>query len=448
MKRFPHPLALLAGCVVLAAALSHIVPAGRYERRDDPATGRSVVVPGTYHRVAPTPVGPFAAVVAIPKGMASAGEVIFLVLLVGGAFVVVERTGALGTATRWLAARLEQRATLVIPAVAAFFAAGGVLENMGEEIIALVPVLLVLNRRLGFDAVTAVAMSIGAAAVGAAFSPINPFQVGIAQKLAQLPLLSAWGYRTVALGLALGLWVAWTMRYAARTREAPALEPAGAGEAAGQSATRHGAVLSLVLAAFVVFVVGILRWGWDFDHISAMFFVMGVLAGIVGGLGVSGTAAAFAEGFGAMAYAAALIGFARAIFVVLDQGGIIDTLVHGLFAPIAGLPTALGALAMMAAQALIHVPVPSVSGQAVLTMPVLVPLGDLMGLQRQAVVLAYQYGAGLSDLLTPTNGALMAVLAAAGVSYDRWMRFAVPRAAALFALGGGTLVLAVALGVH
>ncbi len=445
MKRFPHPLALLAGCVILAAALSHVVPAGRYERRDDPATGRTVVVPGTYRHVAPTPVGPFDAMVAIPRGMADAGDVIFLVLLVGGAFVVVDRTGALGAGMRWLASRLERRATLVIPAVGLFFAAGGVLENMGEEIIALVPVLLVLSRRMGFDALTAVAMSIGTAAVGAAFSPINPFQVGIAQKLAQLPLLSAWGFRTAALAVALGLWIGWTMRYAARTAQPPA--PADASDTGG-AAGRHGVVLLLVLAAFVVFVVGILRWGWDFDHISAMFFVMGVLAGLVGGLGVQGTAEAFARGFGEMAYAAALIGFARAIFVVLDQGAIIDTLVDGLFTPIAGLPTALGALAMMGAQALVHVPVPSVSGQAVLTMPVLVPLGDLMGLERQAVVLAYQYGAGLSDLLTPTNGALMAVLAAAGVGYDRWMRFAVPRVAALFVLGALSLVLAVVMEVR
>ena len=177
---FPHPLTLLTCCVLLAAVLTHVLPAGRYDRRDDPATGRTVVVAGTYHAVPAAPVSAFETLVAIPKGLVDAASVVFLVFLVGGAFTVVDQTGALRQAVGALARRLDGHELLVIPVVSLFFAAGGALENMQEEIIALVPVLLLLCRRMGFSSLTAVAVSLGSAGVGAAFSPIDPFQVGIA----------------------------------------------------------------------------------------------------------------------------------------------------------------------------------------------------------------------------------------------------------------------------
>ena len=174
---------------------------------------------------------------------------------------------------------------------------------------------------------------------------------------------------------------------------------------------------------------------------------MGVIVGIVGGLGVTGTAEAFVEGFQSMAYAALLIGFARSISAVMEQGLIIDTVVNGLASALAGMPTALAALGMMGAQAAIHVPVPSVSGQAVLTLPVFAPVADLLHLSRQVAVLAYQYGAGMCELMTPTNGALMAVLAAAGVRYDEWIRGAGLMLALVTALGAAAVVVAVATSV-
>jgi uncharacterized ion transporter superfamily protein YfcC len=174
---------------------------------------------------------------------------------------------------------------------------------------------------------------------------------------------------------------------------------------------------------------------------------MGVVAGLIGGLRLGGTAEAFAEGFRSMAYAALLIGFARGIYVVLDQGQIIDTIVQGIFAPLARLPLALSALGMLVMQTLVHFPVPSTSGQAVLTMPVLVPLSDLLGLSREVTVLAYQYGAGLCELLAPTNGALMAMLAATGVRFEEWWGFVARLWGVLLLLGGGAILLAIAIGV-
>ncbi len=440
VPRFPHPLTLLVSCVLIAAALTWALPAGEYQRREDPATGRSVVVPGTYAAVDATPVGPFQALVGIPKGMIEAASVIFYVFLVGGGFAVVERTGALTRLVNSLVAALSGRGLLVIPVAGLAFATGGVLVQMQEELIAFVPVLLLLTSRLGFTPLTAVAMSLGASAVGASFSFINPFQVGIAQKVAELDLLSGWQFRVAFMIPALAIWIAGTMLHARRTR-VPA-GPPDRSEAIGPAAGwRHAAVLLTVVASFVAFVIGVLEYHWDFDQLSAVFFLMGVVTGLLGGLRLSGTAEAFAEGFRTMAYAALLIGFARGIYVVLEEGRVVDTIVHGLFTPIADLPVTLSALVMMAAQTLIHVPVPSTSGQAVLTLPLLVPLSDLIGLPRQVTVLAYQYGAGLCELITPTNGALMAMLAASGVRYEEWLRFA----GALF---GVLLVLAaVAIGV-
>ncbi len=448
--KFPHPLTLLCGCVLLAAVASHVLPSGEFDRRDDPVTGRRVVVAGTYHAVAPRPVGGFQALVAIPRGMADAAPVIFFVFLIGGAFTVVDETGALRQGVDWLVGRFGHSEALVIPIASLAFALGGVLDNMKEEIIALVPVMLLLSRRLGYRPTVAVAMSLGAAAVGAAFSPINPFQVGIAQQLAQLPLLSGSWFRIAFLVGALAFWIWGTIHYAVRTRSDPAL-PQAAGDrsaAIGTLERRRGIVLALVLVTFGALVFGVLRAGWGFNEMAALFFMMGVVAGLVGGLGIGGTAEAFVAGFRAMAYAALLIGFARAIFVTLEQGRIVDTIVHGLFAPLANLPLTLAALGMMLVHALVHVPVPSPSGHAVLTLPILVPLADLLGLSRQVTVLAYQYGGGLCELFTPTNGALMAILAAAQVRYEEWLRFAAPLLLGLLALGAAAIGVGVAIGLQ
>jgi len=444
---FPHPLVLLCGGVLVAAAASYVLPAGQFDRRHDAATGHDVVIAGTYHAVPPRPVTAFGALVAIPRGMADAAAVIFFVFLIGAAFTVVDETGALRQGVGWLVRRFGRAEGVVIPAVSLAFALGGVLDNMKEEIIALVPVVLLLARRLGLQPVVAVAMSLGAAAVGAGFSPVNPFQVGIAQQLAQLPLFSGWLFRTAVLAVALAIWIWGTVRYARRTRAAPA--DAGTVVGGGTLNRRGGTVLALVLATFGVLVVGVLRYGWGFNEMAALFFALGVVAGLAGGLGLGGTATAFVAGFRAMAYAALLIGFARAIFVTLEQGRIVDTIVAGLFTPVAQLPLALAAVAMMMAHTLVHVPVPSPSGHAVLTLPILVPLADLLGLSRQVTVLAYQYGGGLCELLTPTNGALMAILAAAGgVRYEDWLRFALPRVAVLLTLGATAVGLGVAVGLQ
>ncbi len=449
--RVPHPLVLLTAGVILAAAASYVLPAGEYERRDDEATGRVVVVAGTYEEVEPNPVNLFEAMVALPRGMIDAADIIFLVFLIGGAFTVVDATGALRRGVTSLTRALQGRDLLIIPVVAVPFAIGGVVQNLQEEIIPLIPVLLILTRRLGFNAMVAVAMSAGAAFVGSAFSPINPFQVAIAQQLAELPLASGALFRIVFLLIALAFWIAMTMRYAHRTRDrGQAADRAAAGGEDGGEGVRVSdwGIFALVGAAFGLAVIGMLLWGWGFNELSAAFFIMGVIVGLLAGLGVADTTEAYLRGFREMTFAALLIGFARAIYVVLQDGRVVDTIVHGLFTPLEGLPVLASAFGMVAAQAAIHVPVPSVSGQAVLTMPVLVPLSDLLGMSRQVTVLAYQYGAGLCELLTPTNGALMAILASAKIRYEDWIRYTFPLYLGLVAIGMVAIWVALGIGLQ
>jgi uncharacterized ion transporter superfamily protein YfcC len=447
--RLPHPLVLLGGAVVVAAALTWILPAGQYDRRDDAATGRRVVVAGTYRPAAPAHVGPFAAAVAIPRGFIAAADVIGVVVFVGGAWVVVDRLGTLPAVVGMLVGRFAGQGLWVIPLVSLFFGSMGALENMQEEIIPLVPVLMKLGVGIGVDSVSVVAMSAGAAMVGSAFGPTNPFQAGIALKLAQLPPLGRGGLRLAMFVVGLGLWIGLTMRHAARTRAAvdkdarvaPAAE--GPGPAAPAFDRRHSLILAIVLAPMAVYVYGALRFDWGFNELSGAFLIGGIVAGLVGRMSLAETVAVYLEGMQSMLPAALMVGVARSISIVLEDGRVVDTILNSLVTPLGHMPAISAALLMIPFHALVHVAVPSASGHAVLTMPLFVPVADLLGFSREVTVLAYQTGAGLTELVTPTNGALMAVLLAAGVPLHRWLRFASWGIAALVLVG--VLAIAAAL---
>jgi uncharacterized ion transporter superfamily protein YfcC len=444
VPKLPHPVILLLAGVAVAAALTWIVPAGTFDRRDDPTTGRRLVVAGTYHPVPRAPVGPFAAAVSVPRGFVAAAEVIAVVLFVGGAWVVVDRLGTLPALVDVIVARFGSHGMWAIPIVCVFFASMGALENMQEEIIPLVPVLLVLGAGLGVDAIVVVAMSAGAAMIGSAFGPTNPFQAGIALKLAELPPIAGGGLRFSMFIVALAAWIAWTVRHATRHRGAP--RTASERRAAAGLPAKHVVILAIALAPMAAYVYGALRLDWGFNELSGAFIVGGLAAGLVGGMGLTGTIATYLEGAASIVPSAIIIGVARSISLVLEDGRVVDTILNGLAAPLAGLPPIVAALLQIPVQGVIHLAVPSVSGQAVLTMPLFVPLADLLGVSRQVPVLAYQTGAGLAELVWPTNGALMAVLLAAGVPYQQWIRFAI--GGVLLALVVGVVAIGAVMWLH
>ena len=444
--RLPHPLILLLYGVAISAVLTWILPAGEYQRRADAATGRQVVIAGTYAATARAPVGPFAAILSVPRGIVAGADVMLTVLFVGGAFALLDATGALSRLVAGLVggtqSRRRQRATVVI-GVSLAFATLGALENMQEEIIALVPVLVLLSRGLGFGAITAVAMSAGAACVGAAFGPTNPFQTGIALRFAELPARTMPAVRFGLLFAAVSAWIAWTLWNTSRDDRADA-GAASAIDAETRAApavstitptTRDVQLLLLCVLPFVPYVYGVMRLDWGFNELSAIFLLVGLCIGVLSGMSLSEGAAAFLKASEGLLAAGLYVGVARAMSVVLTDGHVMDTIVYGLAAPLQGLSGATVALSMIPMQALLHFPVPSVSGQAVLTMPLMAPLADLSHVSRDAAVIAYQTGAGLMDMITPTNGALLAILASARVPYARWLRFVIPGALLVSVVG-------------
>jgi uncharacterized ion transporter superfamily protein YfcC len=442
--KLPHPVVLLLGAIALAALCTWIIPAGEYQRVLNEATGRTVVVPGTYREVLASPVGWFDLFVAVPRGIAEGADVIATILFVGAAFVLAERIGTLGRLLTALARRLGSRGLLALPILGLLYGAMGGLENMQEEIIAMVPVLLLLGRRIGVDGLTMVAASAGAAVVGSAFGPANPYQAGIAMKIAELPPLEGGGLRIAMWAVAMALWIAWIMRYARRNRvpvEAPAID--GPDAITG----RDLLTLACTVGPILVYVVGALAWAWEFDHLSAAAIVGMIGVGVVQRLGATKLAAEVLHGMQVMLPAAMMVALARSIALVLADGRVIDTILHAAAMPLAQVGPLASGLLMVPVQALIHIPVSSVSGQAALTMPIMAPLADLVGLSRQVAVLAYQTGAGLMDLLTPTNGALLAVLLAADVPFQKWIRFAVGGWLLATAVGIAGILVAVATGL-
>lgn len=434
--RAPHPFVLLLGGVGVAAALTWLLPAGAYERTIDAASGASRVVPGTYAPTSATPVGIFAALVAVPRGFVAGADVILTILITGGAFGLLDASGALA---RLLGALVDRtrRPALVVLALGVAFAAFGAAEQMHEEFVALVPVLVILSRNLGYGSVTALAMSMGAAMVGAAFGPTNPFGTGAALKAAELPAMSAAGTRVAVLLVALAVWLAYTLWRA----PADDVRPDVTAPSSDAPTWRDVAALLALVVPILIYVVGVLRWDWGINELSALVLVGAFVVGALQRHTLRETATKFLVATEGMVAAALLVGVARGIGLVLTDGHIIDTIIAGIVAPLQHVPAAGAAVAMIPAHALIHMGVSSTSGQAMLTMPIFAPLGDLLGISRDAVVLAFSAGGVFTDAVNPTNGALFAMLLNARLSYGRWLRFALPGMLLVWAVAAVGIIL-------
>jgi uncharacterized ion transporter superfamily protein YfcC len=432
----------MIGFILFSAVLTYIVPQGEYERIINPDTNQTKVIPGSYEQIEAPPVSAFDILLSIPEGFIARADLIALILLIGASFFVIEKTGALKDGIEYLTMLLNGREEIALIVVSLAFLTGGALSGLQEEIIAMTPVLLYLSSRMGYNSFVAVAISYGSAILGAAFSPINPFAVVIAQKETNLEFLSGSGFRLVVMAVAFCVWMFMVIRYANKNKVVKEDEHLFVKKNLNP---RSMLILGLVALAFVILIVGILKYNWGFNEMSAEFFVIGILVGLIGKLGLNGTSEAYIEGFQAMIFASMIVGLSSSISILLERGMIIDTLIYGLFTPMQYLPTSLSAISMMVSQSLLHLVVPSYSGQAVLTMPILAPLSDLIGLSRQVCVLAYQYGAVMTDLIIPTNGGLMAVLAIAGISFDKWFKFAIKLVLVIMALSAIAIVVAISI---
>jgi len=450
--RSMDPLLLLSSIILFAAALTWIIPAGQYERLSDSHSGAITVVPGSYKYVPSHPVGLGGLLLAIPTGLIRAASIIFYVLICGAALTVVERTGSIGVTLDVVPRYLARRQLLVLPVVSLLFLFGGAAYSMSEEIIAFVPLLCVLMHRLQLPNTMAVAVSFGSATVAAAFSPFNTYLLGVSQPLLGLPLFSGFAFRCVVCIIAISTWLAYLLVQATRMRTQldsfaeARTEIKIEGDAQALSA-RHYLVLIILNGGLVLMIVGATRWSWDLNEFSALFIAIGVLAGIAGGLKLRGTSEAFAEGLRRVALAAFLVGFARAVSVILEQGKILDTITELLFRPLRHVAGTGTAVLMLISESLLNFPMPSDSGKAMLALPILGPLSDLLHISRQVVALSFQYCTVMS-LINPAYGAFLAMLTLARVPFKEWMRFVLPASLILFGISAGAIVVAVRIGLR
>lgn len=444
MKSFPNALTIIVAFILAAGAFTYIIPKGQYQREVDPDTKREVVVAGSYKNIDVKNLSPFDIIVCIPRGIVNGAEVVVLIFLVGGCLFIVEKTGALKEGIVYFTSRVKGKEEFALVMMGFMFAVGGATEGLEEEIIPLIPVLLLFTRNLGYSPMVTVGISYGTAVMGASFSPINPFGAVIAQKVAEVTFLSNGLFRMVVFIIAFIVWMALIIRYANKNRIEKQVEAVPGFTTISKA---HSIILILVMFAFALLIFGMLSLGWSFNEISAEFFVVGIIIGLLGGLGLNGTFLTYIEGLKQMTFAAMIGGLAYAIPLVLKEGLIIDSIIYGLFTPLQYVPPVFSAVGMMISQGMLHIIIPSYSGQAVLTMPVLAPLSDLIGLSRDVCVMAFQYGAVLTNMIAPTNGALMAIITIAGISYDDWFKFALKKLIIIFMLCALALFIAILIGI-
>ncbi len=451
-RRGIDPLLLLGTIILMAVALTWLIPAGQYLRSPDAQSGRMQVVPGSYKRVPSHPVGVGGLLLAIPQGLIEAAPIVFFVLLGGAALTVVEITGAIGAILDFLSKYFVRRPLLILPLVSLLFLFGGASYAMGEEIVAFIPLLCALMRRLRMPNTIAIAVSIGSASVASAYSPFNTYILGIAHPIVGLPLFSGFAFRTVVFAFAISIWLSYLMWQAQRMsithRFEAHIQEIVDSKTSSKTSARHYLVLVILNGGLGMMVIGAMIWSWDLIQFCAVLIAIALLAGLAGGLKLRGTSEAFAEGLRRVALAAVLVGVSRAVAVILKQGMILDTITESLFQPLNHVPRAAGGVMMLVSQSLLSFPIPSASGKAMLSLPILAPLGDLLHIPRQVVVLSYQYGILVGDLMTPTYGALLAMLTIARVPFSNWLRFMLPIYAVLFTVSAIAIVIAVRIGLQ
>ena len=428
----PHTYALLLFLMVVASLLTYLIPAWEYAR--EKKDGQTLVISGSYQEVSQHGVSFFDIFRAIPEGLLSGGEIVFYIFLVGGAFGIVHKTGAFENGVNKAMSTLGSYKVLMIPLTMTIFSILGFSIGLAEETIIFVPIGIIIARTLGYDALTGAAMVILGAASGFIGGMLNPFTVGVAQSVAELPLFSGWGLRSIIYIFILLAAITTVMIYARKVKQDMSksivyeLE-----QAEGQSAAtmdtprftkRQKVGLLLIVAAIILNVFGIFNYGWSFNEMSANFLLAGLLAGVIGGLGINGTFEAMIEGMKDILFGAMIVGFAKGIIVILEDGQVIDTIVHGMTTLLTDVPSSAVIIAMFILQFFLNFFIPSGSGQALTTMPLMVPISDLLHINRQITVLAFQYGDSISNVLFPTSAILMGALAVGKISYTQWLKFA------------------------
>ena len=430
---FPNTYVIIILMMIVAVLLTWIIPSGEFERVKDEVSKQSIIIPGTFKYIENNPISLFKIPVYIMKGLAKASDIVFLVIIVGGAFNIIIETGMFQSFAGRLTKVFSNKEVLIIPAFSTIFALA--CTTMGvNTFIGFAPIAVIIARSIGYDAIVGVSMVALGGAIGFSTGTFNPFTTGVAQSLAGLPIFSGLGYRFVCLVVFLIVTNIYIIWYAKKIKANPESSVVYEMEQENKKIEvsekqhdkiegRHYLVLLIVIACFVLLVYGSQNWKWKLQENAAMFIWMGVLSGFAYGFGPSKIAEEFTKGTKKLVYGALMIGMANGISLILTDGKILDTTVQYLGGLLVTLPSYLQAAGMFLMQLLINGLITSGSGQAAATMPIMLPVADIIGITKQTAVLAFNFGDGLSNYILPTSSALMGFITMVGISYSNWMKF-------------------------
>lgn len=468
--KIPHVFPLLMGVILFCSALTYVLPSGSYEREERTVgeLTRTMVIPGTFEELPKhyslkglligtdvegkaTPVSVLEFLSAIPRGLESTADIIFFIFVIGGVFGILQATGMITAVIHALVSRFSSSGPLLTIILMTVIAIGGSTLGMGEEFIPLVPVFLYVSKELGYDRIYGLALMMIAADVGFAAATTNPFTVQIAQGIAEVPLGSDIGFRILFFIASLVVALVYILRYGAKIKKDPSRSimagddfNLGTFEIETPRLTRnHIAIVIASAIIFVAIIYAVQTMGWWLAEMSGGFILMGIAAAILAKLSVADATKAFVKGAEEMVVAALVVGFAKGIQVVLEDGLIMDTLIYSAANVLQDFHNVFAAEGMLVFQSMLNFFIPSGSGQAATTMPLMAPLADVLGLSRETAVFAFTCGDGFSNTIIPTSGVLMAMLALAKIPYEKWLKFMFPLFLQLMAVAAIFLAISV-----
>ena len=430
-KRVPSSYVLLFYIIIVLSIATYFIPAGTYERMIDASTGVNYVVPNTYTVVEKTPVTIFEFFKAIPQGLFESSDIIIFVLIMGGCFGVIQATGLTDAFLGSMIQKHEKyEKTLVIAIMTIFSLAGGMLGT-AEEALPFYPIIISLALSMGYDKITGVAILLLGTGSGFAAGFLNPFTTGIAQNLSELPMYSGIVLRMVAHAIFLSTAIIYVLRYIKKIKKEKKQDFETEEDYADVNMPTHlnarqKRVVAVVILAFGILLAGVLKYNFQILDIVTVFFGMAVISGLIGGLKPGRISSEFVKGASNLAYGALIIGFAKGITVVMNHGQIIDTIINFLSRQIEGFNLIESVIGIFVIQTIISVFISSGSGQAAATIPIMKTVADKAGVTRQSGVLAFQFGDGITNLIAPTSGYVIAALALADIEWRDWARWFSP----------------------
>ena len=431
--KMPGAVVVLVILLVIMSLLTYVIPAGEYDRVEV-SEGREMVDPNSFHNIESSPTTLLQFLTSIPRGFVESAAVIAFTLIIAGAFEVIKNAGLLNVMVSKLSSKFSKNGIVIIPVLMVVFSLIAAFVGTPELSMIYVPIILPLLVSLGFDAMTSVAIPLVGTVIGFTAAFTNPFTVGIAHQISGLPMFSGMWYRIIVyiILVPIGSW--YIMRYAKSIQKDPEIsmkEARESGVLQGGSQvsediefTGRQKLISLVfLLIFGYMVYGVLTMGWGMVEMAGVFTGIGILSGIIAGMESNEIADAFVNGAKGVLAGGILIGVARGVSVIMTDARILDTVVFYLAQALEALPGSLNAIGIFIIQTFFNFLVPSGSGKALVTMPIISPLADLVGLNQQVAVLAFQFGDGLTNIFWPTSGYFMATLAVARVEWTDWIKF-------------------------